>query len=47
MWGEVEVEVADLSTALGPGLGDFQTECRHCSFTSQDIKEPDPNISYY
>ncbi|CAG8089854.1 unnamed protein product [Penicillium salamii] len=47
MWGEVEVEVASLSTALGPGVEDFQTECRHCSFTSQGVKEPDPRILHY
>ncbi|KAJ5367206.1 hypothetical protein N7541_001147, partial [Penicillium brevicompactum] len=47
VWGEVEVNVASLSTALGPGVEDFQTECRHCSFTSQGVKEPDPRILYY
>lgn len=47
MWGEVDLDVPNLFTTLGPGLEDIQTECRHCSFTSQEVREPDPRIAYY
>ncbi|KAJ5094409.1 hypothetical protein N7456_010270 [Penicillium angulare] len=47
MWGEVNIEVANLHTHMGEGLPDLKTECRHCSFTSHDTRKPDPEVVYY
>ncbi|KAJ5664257.1 hypothetical protein N7507_004988, partial [Penicillium longicatenatum] len=47
-WGEVVgMKVPNLSTHIGPGIADLETECRHCSFTSKDIVDPRPNCAYY
>lgn len=47
MWGEVNVDVANLSIALGPGIEHFQTECHHCSLTCEKVEERYLRILYY
>lgn len=47
-WGEVVgMKVPNLSTHMGSGIADLETECRHCSFTSKDVVDPRPNCAYY
>ncbi|KAJ5929150.1 hypothetical protein N7454_006998 [Penicillium verhagenii] len=45
-WGEVGVEVQNLKTSRGFNLPDIETECRHCSFTSLEVKDPISSVAY-
>lgn len=47
MWGQAEVEIANLRTFLGPGVADLETKCRHTTFTSKEVVEPSPEFVYY
>ncbi|KAJ6143548.1 hypothetical protein N7471_003001 [Penicillium samsonianum] len=47
MWGQADMEIANLRTFLGPGVAEIETKCRHTTFTSKDVVEPSPEFLYY
>ncbi|KAJ5158367.1 uncharacterized protein N7500_008018 [Penicillium coprophilum] len=47
MWGQADIEIANLHTFLGPGVAEIETECRRTTFTSKEIVEPSPKFLYY
>ncbi|KGO53592.1 hypothetical protein PEX2_062000 [Penicillium expansum] len=47
MWGQADIEIANLRTFLGPGVAEIETKCRHTTFTSKDVVEPSPEFLYY
>ncbi|KAJ5382562.1 hypothetical protein N7517_000473 [Penicillium concentricum] len=47
MWGQVDMEIANLRTFLGPGVAEIETRCRRATFTSKEVVEPSPEFVYY
>ncbi|KAJ5434136.1 hypothetical protein N7491_004731 [Penicillium cf. griseofulvum] len=47
MWGQADMEIANLRTFLGPGVAEIETRCRRTTFTSKEVVEPGPQFLYY